>query len=186
MLRIVDILCAVLIALIFSPVICFCILYVWIGIGTPLFLQHRVGKQGRLFKLVKFRTLPAGTPQLPTHELGSIHISPLGRFLRLSKLDELPQLWNVIVGDMSMVGPRPCLVSQTQLLAERSSRQLDLVKLGITGLAQIKGIDMSTPRKLARVDAIMMHKMGLCFYVQILLQTIIRSERSRSGRGLIK
>lgn len=149
--------------------------------GSPLFLQERVGRYGQSFKLVKFRTLPAKTPQVPTHELGMVKISPLGRFLRLSKLDELPQLWNVLVGDMSMVGPRPCLVSQKELLTERVLRQIDLVKPGITGLAQIRKIDMSTPRKLAKVDALMVNKMGFCFYFQLLWNTIciasLRSQR---------
>lgn len=121
--------------------------------GSPIFAQQRVGHRERLFTCFKLRTMLTGTPHLPTHETSAGAITGLGRLLRKWKLDELPQLYNVIRGDMSLVGPRPCLPSQTELIAAR--RRLDVFELrpGITGLAQVRGIDMSDAARLAAVDA---------------------------------
>jgi O-antigen biosynthesis protein WbqP len=121
--------------------------------GSAIFAQARVGKGGGLFTCYKLRTMYVGTAHLPTHQVEASSVTGLGEYLRRFKIDELPQLWNVLAGDMSLVGPRPCLPSQTELVEAR--RQLGVLELrpGITGLAQIRGIDMSDPGRLAEVDA---------------------------------
>lgn len=121
--------------------------------GPVIFAQTRIGKQGRPFRCYKLRTMFTGTPSVPTHEASTTAITPIGRIMRRSKLDELPQLWNVIRGDMSLVGPRPCLPGQDQLILHRAQLGVLEAKPGITGLAQIRGIDMSDPLRCASADA---------------------------------
>jgi O-antigen biosynthesis protein WbqP len=120
--------------------------------GPAVFAQTRVGRHGRPFTCYKIRTMRAGTANLPTHEVGAAALTRIGGFLRRSKLDELPQLYNVLRGDMSLVGPRPCLPSQTVLIAARAKAGALGVRPGITGLAQVQGIDMSEPERLAAED----------------------------------
>jgi O-antigen biosynthesis protein WbqP len=121
--------------------------------GSPIFAQRRVGTSGRTFTCYKLRTMYAGTAHLPTHHMQECAVTPLGMYLRRWKLDELPQLYNVLVGEMSLVGPRPCLPSQTRLIKAREQMGVHCVLPGITGLAQVRGIDMSDPGRLAAVDA---------------------------------
>jgi lipopolysaccharide/colanic/teichoic acid biosynthesis glycosyltransferase len=141
--------------------------------GSPLFLQRRVGRGQRPFTLVKFRTMRVGSAQVATHLADASTITAFGRFLRRSKLDELPQLWNVLMGDMSLVGPRPCLPGQVELIAERERHGVFGVRPGITGLAQVRGIDMSTPRLLAETDAVMIANLGLSDYFRFIVQTVM-------------
>ena len=126
--------------------------------GSPLFFQERVGKDKKPFILVKFRTMSVDTKSVASHLASQASITKLGAFLRRTKLDELPQLWNVLKGEMSLVGPRPNLYNQEELVAARSDNAVYDVRPGITGLAQIQNIDMSTPDKLARTDAIMIQE----------------------------
>jgi len=157
----------------FSPI--FVILYI-IGLfdtGSPLFIQERVGKHQKAFKLVKFRTMQVGTAQVGTHLAKTADITELGRFLRKTKLDELPQLLNVIKGDMSLVGPRPSLPKQIELRDEREKRNVFRHKPGITGLGQVSEVDMSTPKKLAKYDSIMLNNLNLCWYFQLLFLTLV-------------
>jgi lipopolysaccharide/colanic/teichoic acid biosynthesis glycosyltransferase len=121
--------------------------------GGALFLQQRVGRFEVPFTCMKFRTMAHGTPEVGSHDAIETWITPLGKKLRAYKLDELPQLVNVLIGDMSLVGPRPCLPSQPQVIAARRERGVFVVRPGITGLAQLSGIDMSTPDALAEADA---------------------------------
>jgi lipopolysaccharide/colanic/teichoic acid biosynthesis glycosyltransferase len=118
----------------------------------------------------------SNTISVPSHLVEASAITPLGRFLRRTKLDELPQLLNVLLGDMSLVGPRPCLTTQTQLITARRRLGVFSIRPGITGLSQISGIDMSNPEKLAVVDARMIGNLCLRYYLKILLLTIL-------GRG---
>lgn len=115
------------------------------------------------------------TASVATHLADGSAVTSLGRFLRRTKLDELPQLWNVLKGDMSLVGPRPCLLNQTELISERELHGVFSVRPGITGLAQISGIDMSTPKLLAETDALMLKEMGLLVYFKYILKTVIGS-----------
>ncbi|PYE87304.1 sugar transferase [Phyllobacterium leguminum] len=121
--------------------------------GPAIFRQIRVGRHKRPFVLYKLRTMSLDTGDRASHEVAASQITRSGRFLRRTKLDELPQLLNVLLGEMSFVGPRPCLPSQHELIAERAERGVFRVRPGITGPAQLQGIDMSTPRRLAEVDA---------------------------------
>jgi lipopolysaccharide/colanic/teichoic acid biosynthesis glycosyltransferase len=113
------------------------------------------------------------TASVATHLASSASITPFGHFLRRTKLDELPQLWNVLKGEMSLVGPRPCLFNQEELVAERVVRGVFDVRPGITGLAQVQGIDMSTPRFLAETDAQMLKTLSLFNYFKYILLTVL-------------
>jgi lipopolysaccharide/colanic/teichoic acid biosynthesis glycosyltransferase len=152
--------------------------------GTPLFFQVRVGQNGRHFSLVKFRTMRIGTASLPTHMIDANSFTRLGGFLRRSKLDELPQLWNVLKGDMSLVGPRPSLPTQTEVIASRELYGVGAVRPGVTGLAQLRGVDMSDPRSLAELDAKMMRELTVGRYLVFLFKTAAgRGAGDRVGRA---
>lgn len=156
----------------------------WLDTGSPLFRQERVGRHQKPFTLVKFRTMRPDTASVATHLADASAVTKLGRFLRRSKLDELPQLWNVLKGQMSLVGPRPCLFNQTELIKERALRGVFAARPGITGLAQINGIDMSTPRRLAEADAQMLQDLGLAAYFTYIIKTVNgagRGDRIRQG-----
>ena len=139
--------------------------------GSPLFMQSRVGKNQQHFTLVKFRSMAPDTKSVGTHLVDSASITKMGRFLRRTKLDELPQLFNVLIGQMSLVGPRPCLPNQVELIRERSQRGVFSVRPGITGLAQVNNVDMSTPRKLARYDQLMIRHLDLLLYFKLIFIT---------------
>ena len=176
MIRTLDILFSLL-GLVFSiPVFITVMLLSLLDHGSPFFRQSRVGKNQQLFTLVKFRTMAIGTQSTGTHLVDPSSITKLGQLLRKTKLDELPQLFNVLVGQMSLVGPRPCLPNQTELISERSKRGIFKVRPGITGLAQVNEVDMSTPRKLARYDRLMIERMCLRLYIKLIIITA-------SGRG---
>lgn len=145
--------------------------------GSPMFRQERVGRFQQPFMLIKFRTMKMNTASVASHLANSGSITRFGIFLRRTKLDELPQLWNVLLGDMSLVGPRPCLFNQAELISERVARSVFNVRPGITGLAQVSNIDMSTPKLLAETDALMLQNMNLSFYFKYILMTI-------SGKGV--
>ncbi|PSF12989.1 sugar transferase [Marinobacter shengliensis] len=152
--------------------------------GSPLFRQERVGRYKKPFTLVKFRTMAPETKSVASHLADSSSITPVGRFLRRTKLDELPQLWNVLKGEMSLVGPRPCLFNQVELIEERESRGVLKARPGITGLAQVNGIDMSTPQLLAKTDAAMLRSLDLKHYFRYIVQTATgkgSGDRVKSG-----
>ena len=139
--------------------------------GSPLFVQERVGRDKKSFKLVKFRTMSKDTASVPSHLASNASITKLGGFLRRTKLDELPQLWNVLMGDMSLVGPRPNLFNQEDLINVREALGVYSVRPGITGLAQIRDIDMSTPELLANTDAEMISTMSVANYFKYIFLT---------------
>ena len=159
-----------------APIFALLILAGYFDTGSPLFRQERVGRFKKPFVLVKFRTMKLDTESVASHLAQASAITTFGRFLRRTKLDELPQLWNVLKGDMSLVGPRPCLFYQEELIRERDSRGVFDVRPGITGLAQVKEIDMSTPLLLAETDQKMLQSLGVKSYFGYILQTI-------SGKG---
>lgn len=140
--------------------------------GSPLFLQARVGRNQTPFTLVKFRTMRPDTASVASHLADASAITPLGAFLRRSKLDELPQLWNVLKGEMSLVGPRPCLFNQVELINERAARGVFNARPGVTGLAQVNEIDMSTPKLLAETDAKMLVSLTVVDYFRYIFQTV--------------
>lgn len=137
----------------------------------PIFSQTRVGIRGRAFTLYKFRTMAVSTESVATHMVDAQSVTKLGAVLRKSKLDELPQLVNVLKGEISFVGPRPCLFNQEELIEERQKRGVDTVLPGITGLAQVNGIDMSEPSKLAKVDAKMIEQFSIGLYFRLIFAT---------------
>ena len=141
--------------------------------GSPLFFQERIGRNKKKFILVKYRTMSIDTASVASHLASSSSITPFGHFLRKTKIDELPQLWNVLKGEMSLVGPRPGLFNQQELTDERDTLGVFTVLPGITGLSQVSGVDMSTPKLLAQTDAKMIAMFSLKNYFKYILQTII-------------
>lgn len=173
MLRLFDVMLSLL-GLVFGlPLLAFLMMVGFLDTGSPLFRQVRVGRHKKPFTLVKFRTMKPDTASVATHLADASAITPLGSFLRRTKLDELPQLWNVLKGEMSLVGPRPCLFNQEALMAERAERGVFDVRPGITGLAQVQGIDMSAPRMLAETDAQMIKTLTLLNYFKYILLTVL-------------
>jgi O-antigen biosynthesis protein WbqP len=172
MTRIFDILFAFFGLLFLFPILLLLFVIGYFETGSPIFRQERVGKGKKSFRLMKFRSMHVNTPSVATHLANANSITAFGRFLRKSKLDELPQLWNVFVGDMSFVGPRPNLFNQEELIVERDSRVVYSVRPGITGLAQINKIDMSTPQFLAETDAQMIQNLNTLGYFKYILLTV--------------
>jgi O-antigen biosynthesis protein WbqP len=151
--------------------------------GPAIFAQPRVGQHERVFVCYKLRTMKAGTRSAASHEVTAAAITGVGAVLRRTKLDELPQLWNVLVGEMSLVGPRPCLPIQQEVIEARRNRQVFSVRPGITGLAQIRDIDMSDGPKLAEADAYWVKQGSVRTYVETILQTLRgKGSGDRAGR----
>jgi O-antigen biosynthesis protein WbqP len=140
--------------------------------GAAIFTQVRVGKGGRPFTCYKLRTMYSGTANVPTHEVKASSVTALGEHLRRFKIDELPQLWNVLAGDMSLVGPRPCLPSQADLVEARRQLGVFEVRPGITGLAQVNGIDMSDANRLAEIDAQYVRTQSLMGDFRLIIATL--------------
>ena len=155
-----------------SPILLVLMVIGYSDTGSPIFSQERVGKGKQPFRLMKFRSMLLNAPSVATHLANASSITPFGSFLRKSKLDELPQLWNVLVGDMSLVGPRPNLFNQEELIHERDSRGVYSVRPGITGLAQINKMDMSTPQLLAETDAKMIQELNTIGYFKYIFLTV--------------
>jgi len=152
--RVFDVLAAGLGLIVLWPVILLTAIAVRLNSPGPgILAQRRIGRDGREFTCYKLRTMHQNTAQVPTHQVGVSALTSIGGFLRRSKLDELPQLLNVLRGDMSLVGPRPCLPTQAELIEARSRLGALGVLPGVTGLAQIQGVDMSDPARLAAIDA---------------------------------
>lgn len=162
-----------LIGLIFtSPMLMVLIILGMSDTGSPIFRQERVGKNKKSFVLIKFRTMKLGTASVASHLASTKSITTFGHFLRRTKLDELPQLWNVLKGEMSLVGPRPCLFSQNELIQERCARGVFDALPGITGLSQVNNIDMSTPKLLALKDQEMLGSLSVKAYFYYIFMTI--------------
>ena len=173
MIRICDITFSLVGMVLLSPLLL--VLYL-IGIfdtGDPIFRQPRIGQYKNLFTIKKFRSMDREALSVATHLADFSKITRYGVFLRTTKLDELPQLWNVFVGEMSIVGPRPCLTTQFELIKLRESLGVFSVKPGITGLAQLRGVNMSTPEEVSRLDAEMISKFNLKIYLWCICQTLL-------------
>ena len=145
--------------------------------GSPIFRQERLGRHQKPFTLVKFRTMAVDTASVASHLASVSSITQFGHFLRRSKFDELPQLWNVLKGEMSLVGPRPGLANQLELTAAREAESVFSVRPGITGLAQVNQIDMSTPELLAQTDSQMIRSMSVARYFWYIVMTVLGSGR---------
>lgn len=172
-LRLLDVALAGLGLLMLWPLLLVLCVLGWLDTRSPLFRQERVGRHQRPFVLVKFRTMRPGTASVASHLASSSAITPLGALLRRTKLDELPQLWNVLLGDMSLVGPRPGLFNQHELTEARAAHGVFAARPGITGLAQVNGIDMSTPDLLAETDARMLRELSSGNYFRFIVLTVL-------------
>jgi lipopolysaccharide/colanic/teichoic acid biosynthesis glycosyltransferase len=176
MIRLFDFVCALIGLILLLPLLLILAIIGFIDTGSPFFVQKRMGLSKKGFNLVKFRSMHRNTQSIATHLANSSSITKYGTFLRSSKLDELPQLWNVLRGEMSLVGPRPNLFNQTELIEERDSLGVYNSKPGITGLSQINKIDMSTPELLAITDAVMTNNLTIKNYFYYIMLTVL-------GRG---
>ena len=178
LIRLIDILSSFIGLIVLSPFILIITIILFYEHRSPFFIQTRVGRNQAQFRLVKFRSMSPRAANLPTHEISADLITRTGKFIRATKLDELPQLWNVLKGEMSLVGPRPCLPIQEELIAEREQRKVFSLRPGITGPAQVQNIDMSTPKKLAIEDSQMVDNLTLVSYLKYVLMTV-----TGSGQG---
>lgn len=172
LLRAFDFLFSVLGLVIGFPILVLLTLIGLFDTGSPIFTQERVGRNKKPFTLIKFRTMKKDTASVASHLANSASITKFGHFLRRTKLDELPQLWNVLKGEMSLVGPRPGLFNQEELTQAREVKGVFNVRPGITGLAQVNEIDMSRPELLAETDAKMISTLNIKSYFQYILMTV--------------
>ena len=147
--------------------------------GPALYWSDRVGRNNVIFKMPKFRSMRVGTPAVATHLLADArsHLTPIGSFLRKSSLDELPQLWSILIGDMSFVGPRPALFNQHDLIALRTEQGVHTLVPGLTGWAQVNGRDeLPIPEKV-KLDLVYLQRQSFWFDIYILWLTFIKVMR---------
>ena len=175
--RTLDFFIAFLGIIITLPILIIVVIVGYFDTGSPIFIQQRMGRNQRTFKLIKFRTMSVDTASVASHLAQKTSITKLGMLLRKTKIDELPQLINVLLGDMSLVGPRPNLFNQDELIYERNALGVYDVLPGITGLAQVNKIDMSTPVLLAKKDKEMIENISIFNYFKLIVQTVIGSGR---------
>lgn len=171
MIRVLDFFAALVGLVLTFPILLVVAIIGLFDTGSPIFIQTRVGKNQKPFKLIKFRTMSVETKSVASHLASEASITKLGGFLRKTKIDELPQLLNVLKGEMSLVGPRPNLFNQEELIKERDALGVYDVLPGITGLAQVQNIDMSTPGLLAKTDKQMIDTLTIKDYFKYILMT---------------
>lgn len=171
MTRIVDFFLSLLGLIVLWPVLIIVTIIGLFDTGSPVFIQKRVGRNKKPFNLIKFRTMSLETQSVASHLASNADITRFGAFLRKTKIDELPQLINVLKGEMSLVGPRPNLFNQVELIKERECLGVYKVLPGVTGLAQIQNIDMSTPELLAKTDRVMIDTMTVKDYFKYIILT---------------
>lgn len=160
--------------IIISPFLFFAAIAIIIEDGAPIFfVQERIGKNKLIFKINKLRTLGTEAPNIGTHELDQKHRLLCGELIRKIKLDEFPQLINVLKGDLNLIGPRPGLASQIDLTEHRDAKGIYEIKPGITGLSQVLGYDMSDPSKLAEIDKIYIQQKSIYIDFLIITSTFI-------------
>lgn len=175
LIRIIDFTSSLFGLILLFPLISFVIILGLFDTGSPIFSQKRIGKDFKIFYLYKFRTMRMNTESVASHLASPSNITKLGSFLRRTKIDEIPQLLNVLKGDMSLVGPRPNLENQLELIHERKQYHIYKYKPGITGLAQVQNIDMSKPKLLAKTDSAMIETLSLKNYFKYIILTITGS-----------
>lgn len=175
--RIFDLMMAALACAIFSmPILLVAILVRFTSKGPVLYWSDRVGRNNKIFKMPKFRSMRVGTPAVATHLLNNpdVYLTPIGSFLRRSSLDELPQLWSILKGDMSLVGPRPALFNQRDLMDMRTQAGVHHLTPGLTGWAQINGRDeLPIPQKVA-LDIEYLHRQSFIFDMKIIFLTALK------------
>jgi O-antigen biosynthesis protein WbqP len=175
--RVFDVLVALAAGVLLLPLTCLVALVIAINDpGPPIFWSRRVGSRNRIFLMPKFRTMRADAPQLPTHLMTNPEkwLTSVGPFLRKSSLDEIPQMWSILKGDMSLVGPRPALFNQDDLVALRSERGVDAIRPGLTGWAQVNGRDtIPIPEKVA-LDEYYLNNRSMGLDLKIIWLTVRR------------
>ena len=175
--RVFDLLLALTAAVVLAvPVLLVAVLVRLTSPGPALYWSDRVGRHNKIFKMPKFRSMRVGTPAVATHLLADArsHLTPIGSFLRKSSLDELPQLWSILVGDMSFVGPRPALFNQHDLIELRTQHGVHELVPGLTGWAQVNGRDeLPIPDKV-KLDVEYLHRRSLWFDIRILWLTLVK------------
>ena len=175
--RVFDIFLGCLAALVlFVPVLMVAMAVRLTSKGPALYWSDRVGRNNVIFKMPKFRSMRVGTPAVATHLLADarLHLTPIGSFLRKSSLDELPQLWSILAGDMSFVGPRPALFNQQDLIALRTEQGVLALVPGLTGWAQVNGRDeLPIPEKV-KLDVAYLQRQSLLFDIRILWLTFVK------------
>ncbi|WP_096697381.1 sugar transferase [Polaromonas sp. AER18D-145] len=175
--RVFDLIMVAGILLIFAlPLLLIAVVVRLTSPGPALYWSNRVGRHNRIFRMPKFRTMRVGTPVVATHLLTNpvAHLTPVGPFLRKSSLDELPQLWSILIGDMSFVGPRPALFNQEDLIVMRVQEGVHDLLPGLTGWAQVNGRDeLPIPDKVA-LDAEYLRRQSLWFDIRILWMTAVK------------
>lgn len=177
MYRFFDIIFSLIGLILLCPILLLIFIIGLFDTGYPIFIQVRLGKNKIPFSLIKFRTMSLDTKDVPTHLAPKSNVTKFGEFLRKTKLDELPQLINVFKGDMSLVGPRPNLPSQHELIEHREINNIYSFLPGITGIAQIKKIDMSNTKLLAETDLELINNLSFSLYFKLIFKTILGSGR---------
>ncbi len=172
--RVIDILASLAVLLLLLPILVLisCIIYLQ-DFGPVIFKQKRVGKDGTVFNFYKFRSMPVNTPNVESHETKKLTITPFGKLIRRTNIDELPQLINILKGDMSLIGPRPPIVSQQELIELRETNGALSCKPGLTGLAQVNSYDHMSVEAKAKFDGIYVKNITFIGDVKIVLQTLL-------------
>lgn len=174
--RLFDFICSLLLLIVLSPILAIIALVILIDDGKPvIFRQDRVGKDERIFKIYKFRTMKNGTRNAATHDLveSESAVTRSGKGLRRLSLDELPQLVNILKGDMSFVGPRPLIPEETEIRVLRRARGVYSVRPGVTGWSQVNGRDLVDNETKAQMDQEYVQRRSLLFDLKILLKTVV-------------
>jgi O-antigen biosynthesis protein WbqP len=178
--RALDIACAALaLAVLLVPMLAITLLVRLTSPGPVLYWSNRIGRGNAIFRMPKFRTMRTDTPAVATHLLTNPEqwLTPVGSFLRRSSLDELPQLWSILIGDMSLVGPRPALFNQDDLIQLRTEKGVHVLTPGLTGWAQIHGRDeLPIPRKV-ELDEYYLRNRSLLLDLRIILETVVKVVR---------
>lgn len=170
---VIDTTVAVALAIVLSPVILLVCLAILIDDGRPvIFRQQRVGANSKPFHILKFRSMPVGTANVPRADAAKLTVTRIGKFLRRSNLDELPQLWNVIRQDMSLIGPRPGLATQLEQIKLRQQNGADALRPGVTGWAQVNSFDGMSETQKATLDGEYANKISLWMDIKILFLTV--------------
>ena len=175
--RAFDLVLAILVALILVlPIGVLALLVRLTSPGPALYWADRIGRHNVIFRMPKFRSMRIGTPAVATHLLSDpqSYLTPIGSFLRKSSLDELPQLWSILIGDMSFVGPRPALFNQHDLIALRTENRVHELVPGLTGWAQINGRDELPISEKVRLDIVYLQRQSILFDIYILWLTFVK------------
>jgi O-antigen biosynthesis protein WbqP len=173
MIRFFDVLFSIFGIIILSPIFVILLIIGYFDTGSPIFCQERMGINKKAFNLFKFRSMNINAQSLATHLANHSDVTNYGKFIRKTKLDEIPQLFNVLFGDMSFIGPRPNLFNQEELILEREKLGVYNVLPGISGLSQINKINMSTPKLLSETDAKMIKELNTINYFNYIIKTIL-------------